>query len=289
MPDKASAQSPGHITGFFVIYPNGSTGAGLNIEGGMKTTVEITGNGRPRNLPDAFFMNGKKEKKGRLIVSEKVLELFRKKTGKEEKVTVRHRTKFPIGYGLGISGAGALSLTIALNNSFSAGLTKAQVLEIAKKAEIKCGTGLGDVVAEQFAGLIMGRKPYPSKGIERIKCREKYIVLGFFRPISTKKIIRSRKWKLKINKVGLECMREIEKEKTMGKFTELSREFTLQSGLGTPEILRAMEKIPGASMSMLGETIFLPTSKPEKMKMALKKICKRAMIAKIAAKGAGLP
>jgi len=39
---KVLAESPGHITGFFKIYKNGSTGAGINISHGMKTTVEVS-------------------------------------------------------------------------------------------------------------------------------------------------------------------------------------------------------------------------------------------------------
>lgn len=279
---QVSAQSPGHITGFFVIYPNGSTGAGINIEGGMKTTVRLY-----RGKKDEFVMNGRKTK---LIVSKKVLGLFRRKTrvSYKEKVMVKHSTKFPIGYGLGISGAGALSLLIALNKLFSAGLRKEEVLEISKQAEIECGTGLGDVVAEQFSGTIMGKKPYPSKSAARIRAAEKFVVLGFFNPIVTKKIIRSRSWKRKINRVGLACMQKIGKRKTMHDFVGLSREFTFRSGLATKQILRVMGKIPGSSMSMLGETVFIPTTNPKKIQNELRKYCKRIMVARIAKKGAGL-
>ncbi len=280
---QAIAHSPGHITGFFVIFPNGSTGAGLNIELGMKTTVQKLYGAKK----DMLFMNGKKTK---LIVSEKVLELFRKKTKTpaSQKVRVLHRTKFPIGYGLGISGAGALSLSIALNRLFKTKLKKHEVLGIAKEAEIFCGTGLGDVVAEQFAGVIIGKKPYPSKSAERIRAKEKFVALGFFNPIVTKKIIRSATRKRKINKIGLECMRGINMEKTMPVFMGLCRKFTLESGLATVQIKKVMAKIPGSSMSMLGETIFIPTTKPKKAQKALNKYCHRIMIARIATKGAGL-
>ncbi len=288
----ASAQSPGHITGFFVIFRNGSTGAGLNIEGGMKTTVTTTKTkqgrlGRRKTPKDVFFMNGRRP---RLIVSEKVVELFRKKTGipTRQKVEVRHTTRFPIGYGLGISGAGALSLCIALNKLFRANLTKAEVLTIAKEAEISCGTGLGDVVAEQFSGLMIGKKPYPSRSIERIKAKEKFVVLGFFSPITTKKIICSPDWKRKINRAGKGCMREINRGKSMAAFMRLCRKFTLGSGLATPQIKKVMMEMQGASMSMLGETVFVPTTKPKKVLKAMSKYCKRTMVARIATKGAGL-
>lgn len=273
---QISVQSPGHITGFFVIFTNGSTGAGLNVAEGMKTTVQ-------QAQKDSFTMNGRKEK---LIVSEAVLRLFRKKTGTRGKVKVEHLTKFPIGYGLGISGAGALSLSLALNKLFRARLSKKEALEIAKRAEIECGTGLGDVVAEQFAGLMVGKKPYPSKAAEQIKCSEKSVALGFLKPIVTKKIIRSAKWKRKINKIGKYCMKEFSKEKGMASFIKFSRVFTKYTGLGTPKITAALSKIHDGSMAMLGETIFVPTNSPQKAEKMLKKFCKKTMVCKIASKGA---
>lgn len=275
---RVSTQSPGHITGFFVIYPNGSTGAGINIEGGMRTSIAAA-------RKDSFMMNGKKRK---LIVSEKTVDLFRRKTGKKGKVAVKHSTKFPIGYGLGISGAGALSLSIALNKLFGTGLAKNEMLEIAKRAEIECGTGLGDVVAEQFAGIIVGKKPYPSKSAHRINTREKYVALGFFRPMATRKIIRSAAWKRKINRTGMECMRAILNGMTVNNFMRLSRRFTVESGLGTRQILMVMGKEQRASMSMLGETVFMPAASPKKARKELGKYCKRTMIARIARKGACL-
>lgn len=273
----AKAQSPGHITGFFVIYPNGSTGAGLNVEDGMWTTVEEA-------KKDSFYMNGKKAK---LPVSQSVLKLFRKKTGKKGKVKVEHQTQFPIGYGLGISGAGALSLSYALDKLFSTRLSQKEITEIAKQAEIKCGTGLGDVIAENYSGLMAGKKPYPSKAAQEIACDEKYVVFGFFAPITTKKIIRNAKWKRKINKLGTYCMKEFLKETTMEKFMKFSRVFTKYTGLGTKKVNSVLAKIPNASMAMLGETVFAPTNDPQGVEREMRKFCKKVVVAKIATKGAG--
>lgn len=279
MKPKAAAQSPGHITGFFRIYKNGSTGAGINVENGMKTKVQTA-------EKNEYYLNGKKTK---LIVSEKVAEKFRKKSGKKFKAKIIHSTKYPIGFGLGISGSGALSLAIALNKLSETKYSKREITEIAKMAEIECGTGLGDVIAENYAGLIIGEKPFPSQIAEEIKCTEKFIVFGFFKAIATKKIIRSKEWKKKINAIGAECMNEFEKEKTMQKFIQLSRKFSLETGLATKQIRKVMEKMPKASMSMLGETIFIPALKIEKAKKIekeLKKYCKKTIIAKIALHGA---
>jgi len=265
MQKSAQAQSPGHITGFFVIYPNGSTGAGVNIGDGMKTSVQ-------GSSKDSFSMNGKK---AHLPVSQMALKLFRQKTKSKGKVKISHHTKFPIGYGLGISGAGALSLCFALNKLFAANLSKKEITEIAKRSEIKCGTGLGDVIAENFSGLMVGKKPYPSKSAQELAFEEKYVVLGFIAPITTKKIIRSPKWKRKINKIGSYCMREFLKEKSMAKFIKFSRVFTRFTGIGTARVKKILEKTPTASMAMLGETIFSPTNNPGQVERELKKLCKR--------------
>lgn len=273
---KATSQSPGSITGFFAIFKNGSTGASLNIAEGMKTKVTTA-------KKDSFMINGKKTN---LPVSKKVLELFRKKTKCNKKVKIEHKTKFPIGFGLGISGAGALSLALALNKALKTKLKKSEAVKIASQAEIECGTGLGDVTAEQFHGLLIGKKPYPSKKAWIITPKEKYVVLGFFKPIKTKKIIRSKKWKKKINKIGLKCMEEIEKEKTAANFTKLARKFTLETGLATPKIKKVILEIDKASMSMLGETIFIITNKPKNEIKKLKKYCKKIIVAKVAKKGA---
>jgi len=162
------------------------------------------------------------------------------------------------------------------------------VTNIAKQAEIECGTGLGDVIAENHAGLMVGKKPYPSKGAQELKFAEKYVVLGFLRPIRTKKIIRSSAWTRKINRAGMQCMQEFLAKKTMRGFILQSRRFTLFSGLGTFAINRIIEKIPHASMAMLGETIFIPTNKPRQDAKELARYCKRVMVAKIAKKGARL-
>ena len=273
----AKAQSPGHITGFFKIYPNGSTGSGINIENGMITEI-IQSN------KDTFYLNGKKTK---LLVSKQVLKEFRKKTKIPEKVKVLHKTVFPVGYGLGISGAGALSLAIALDKQFKTKLKKEEIIQIASNSEIQCGTGLGDVRAETYHGSIIGKKPYPSKKAEQLKKGKKFVVMGFFAPINTKKIIRNKKWKQKINKIGTYCMHKIHTKKTIETLIHLSRAFTIESDLATKKIRKIMEKIPTASMAMLGETIFIPTNNPKKTEKELRECCTKAMTAKIALKGAG--
>lgn len=276
---KASAYAPGHITGFFKIYRDGSTGAGVNIEKGAITTVSAK-KGRGRI---SIFINGKRSF---APTSRNVLGKYLKYLKEPYSITIKHRVEMPIGYGLGMSGAGALSLSLALNKALNLKLPKQDCVNIAKNAEIEEGSGLGDVIAEQFYGLMIGKRPYPSTHVEIIPIRERYAVLAFFAPIVTKKIIRSKKWKKKINSAGGKCMKELDKRKTLGNFTKLCNYFSFETGLAQKKLRKIIEEMPFASMAMLGQTLFIITNNPARAKKMLLKYTKRVAVSKIAQKGA---
>jgi pantoate kinase len=279
---KAKAYAPSHVTGFFVAYRNGSTGAGVNLEEGVVTEVKVEESSRNRA---AIMVNGKAKK---LPTSRRVVREFTRLAGMPFSIKVNHRTRMPSGYGLGISGAMALSLSLALNKAIGSGLTEKECVDIAKEAEIAEGTGLGDVIAERFAGFTLGRKPYPSEDAEVLPLREKHVALAFFRPIKTKKVIRDRQMKRKINRAGLKCMRDFSRRKTPAEFTRLCNRFSAESGLLTKRLGRVMKEVPEASMAMLGETLFIITSRPDEAAERLKKHCRDVRVSAIAKKGAGL-
>ena len=242
------AFAPGHITGFFQIFENGSTGAGLNTAFGANTTVEFSKDSR-----DRVVLNNEESDAS---VSQAVLESFAKFRQKGESVLITHCIEYPIGYGMGMSGAGAFSLSLALNELFNAQLDYAQCMLVAKECEIRCGTGLGDVVAQQFPGVMMGLPPYPSSEVRQIEGSEKYVVCAFFEPLSTESIIRDPKWVERINTVGAECMRLLESSCSRRSFMELSRKFAVETELPSAEVRRVMDLIPGSSMAMLGQSVF---------------------------------
>ncbi|MDO8634375.1 MAG: hypothetical protein Q7K34_03745 [archaeon] len=265
-----------------MIFPNGSTGAGISLEEGMTTKVSVKQSTKTRI---EIKINGEKTS---AVTSGKVVQKYLQIAGKNHEVAVQHSTRVPIGFGLGASGAGALSLSIALNEALKTGLAKNEVLEISKQAEIEAGTGLGDVVAEQFPGLLVGLPPFPSTRGETIPSKKKFVVCGFFGPIKTKSVITNPVFKESINNAGEYCMGKILGKKTAERFTWLSRFFTLSSGLATREVLRVMEKIPGTAQSMLGNTAFTLTDKPREVKEQLAKYCGNILVTKIASKGAHL-
>ena len=278
----ATAHSPSHITGFFMIFPNGSTGAGISLEEGMTTKVTARQSTKTKTL---IKINGEKTS---AVTSIKVVQKYIQIAGKNQEIKVDHKTKVPIGYGLGVSGAGALSLSIALNEVLKTGLAKSEVLEISKQAEIEAGTGLGDVVAEQFPGILVGLPPFPSMRGEIIPSKKKFVVCGFFGPIKTKSVITNPVYKEQINHAGEYCMEKILEKKTDARFVWLSRFFTHSSGLATKEVLEVMGRIPGTAQSMLGNTTFTLTDRPGEVKQMLSKYFGNILVTKIASKGAHL-
>ena len=153
----ASAFSPGHITGFveFPTLPNdpilkGSRGAGFCISKGVKTMVRAESSSKSNF---SIVMNGKFADDAE--VSRYVVEEYLKLVKEPFSITVEHDLEIPVGYGLGSSGAAALSLSFALNNALDAGLSSVEAAQIAHKADLACRCGVGTVLAEYHGGFEM--------------------------------------------------------------------------------------------------------------------------------------
>jgi pantoate kinase len=278
----SQAFAPSHITGFFKIYPNGSTGAGVNTSHGARTLVQH----EQHHLEPAYSISIN----GRIIpapVSEKILDKYDRYFASGI-LSIHHKLEYPVGYGMGMSGAGAFSLSLALNDVFKVGLSFEDCMQIAVESEIESGTGLGDVIAQKYHGVMMGLPPYPSRDVEVIPSEKKVVACGFFEPLETAKIIRDAKWKDRINEVGEECMRELTKEKSAEKFIELSRHFTFETGLAGKLVKQALKDIPQTSMAMLGQSIFLLAETEAEAKELLSHHCDHIHLSTIAEHGAKL-
>mgnify|MGYP003322487702 FL=1 len=194
---RAKAFSPAHITGFFKAEleekePNqlGSLGAGFSIQKGVKTTVNVRS--KTKHDINNYEITVKGFNTGDIRVSEYVLKEFLVE-GKYFDVT--HEIDVPVGYGFGCSAAVALSLAIALNDSLKCGYAKTKVAQIAHKAEIKCQTGLGDVLASYHGGFeIRTKSGAPGIGeVQKIIPKEKLdVMIICFNPISTKKFLKEK-------------------------------------------------------------------------------------------------
>jgi len=296
---KARAFCPAHITGFFKAEldekdPNclGSLGAGFSIQRGVKTTV-ILGT-RNSNDDAKFHIQIKGFKTGDVRVSEYVLNEFLADNN-ENFVDVIHELDVPVGYGLGCSAAVALSLALALNQALNSGLSKMKVAQMAHLAEIKCQTGLGDVIASYHGGFeIRTKSGAPGIGrLQKIKPKEKLdVVLICFNPISTKKFLKE-KISL-VNGLGGKMVQELIKTQDMNKFQDRSIEFAKYIKVITPKMNKVVSELHKngikCGVALFGETLFslIPSHKKQRVLQILKKYDGHVISSRIDNSGARL-
>lgn len=262
---KAEAFSPAHITGFFQICDQsedllnlGSKGAGVSISLGVTTRICVEKS--PKTMVE-ISVNDKRTRSA--VVSNYVVNDFLSMLHGSHRIIVTHRVDVPIGQGFGSSGAGALSLALALNEVFNLNLTRFEAAQIAHMAEVRCKTGLGTVTAETFGGLEMRLKSgAPGVGkIRRIPIHHDYVVACLYsRPISTKRILANQIYRRRINEIGGKLLAELIKCPGPAKFMALSRRFAEHLGLISRRMRNVLDETDKSgltfSMAMFGEMIF---------------------------------
>ncbi len=262
---EAKAFSPGHITGFFQICDQsddpllkGSRGAGVSISRGVTTKVQVE-----KSAKSSVKITMDNDVTNSAMVSEQVIDSFVSLAGGSYKLIVNHDVAVPIGHGFGSSGAGALSLALALNEVFDLNLSRLEAAQIAHVAEVECKTGLGTVTAETTGGLEIRVEPgAPGVGhIKSVPVNENCVVACWsFGPLSTKNILTSKSFRKRINEFGGDLVDELVKRPTARNFMDFSRRFAENVGLISKRLRAVLEETDGAglicSMAMLGETVF---------------------------------
>lgn len=262
--DYAQAFSPGHVTGLFSIHEdedplrNGSLGAGFCLALGV-TTKAAYDPGRE----DHFFING--DAFSEAPVSKAVIRLFYRKIGEKRTrfFTVRHDTILPVGCGFGTSGAGALSLSLALNALHGDPLSFLEAASVAHLAELECKTGLGTVIGETFGGFEIRQSP-GAPGTGRVQnffypkdLRAVFLVFG---SLSTSSMLKNAALREKINRAGGMLRQELQKNPSFDQFLKLSRDFSLQTGLMSPQLRGIQESLGHTGfvcpMLMFGEGLY---------------------------------
>lgn len=263
---KGVAFCPAHITGFFKaeldntkkIDELGSQGAGFSIQKGVKTTVKV----RKKSEYDIsnFHLNIKGYQTDNTQVSEYIIQKFFNLIEEKIFVDVDHEINVPVGYGLGCSGAVALSLGLALNQALKMNLTKEEVGSIAHEAEIKCQTGLGDVLASYHGGFeIRVKSGAPGIGIvKKIKTGSVSVIIICFSPISTKRFLRERL--SSINGLGGRMVTKLDESKNIIEFQDMSLEFAKYVDIITPKMHSVIKDLNDngikCGVALFGETIF---------------------------------
>jgi len=275
---EAKAFCPAHITGFFKAHLDdnennlenlGSMGAGFSIKQGVTTRVRIqTKEDQESNFK--IITNGYQSDK--TDVSEFVLNEFLKlgefSTNFFE---IEHDISIPVGYGLGSSGAVALSLSYALDQALQTKLEKTVIGKIAHNAEVNCKTGLGDVLASYHGGFEIRVKPgAPGIGhVKKISIEKISVVMICFSPISTNKFIKERL--SQINGLGGKMVNRLLESKNYKNFQDMSLEFAKYIDVMTPRMQKIVEELAKnnikCGIALFGETIFSMVPQKEESKV----------------------
>ncbi|MXX20365.1 MAG: GHMP kinase [Cenarchaeum sp. SB0661_bin_35] len=248
---EGKAFCPAHITGFFradkagTPEETGSVGAGFSIKMGVETTIRYTGGSTISVTGDMW--NG---------MTEYAANLFYDMMGERHGVEINHKTGVPIGYGLGSSGAVALSTLYALNGTFDAGIDSQRLGQMAHRTELHFNSGLGDVLAAYHGGFevrVKGGAPGYGR-IKNLDVGDPSILIVCLAPSSTntflQKYIQSDDSMID---VMLDCG-------NLRLFQEMSMNFAKKNNVITAEMNNVIRRITDAGapcgVAMVGETVF---------------------------------
>jgi pantoate kinase len=173
---------------------------------------------------------------------------------------IEHEIGIPVGYGLGSSGAAALSLSYALNAALGIGLSKTGAAQVAHNADVSCKTGLGTVIAEYSGGFEMRTVAGGPGigGVTSVELPDHAAVVLCLSPISTKTFLTNRMDE--INGLGGKMVEKLSVTKSVDDFLQMSREFAetigLTKGICSRPIQSLRESGFESSVALFGETIF---------------------------------
>ncbi len=244
---KYSAFSPGSVTLFFEIVENpdplltGSKGVGICLSEGVITEVE-------EGDELKIIVNGK-ETRGKLQ------EFIAKKYGFMG--TIKNHVHLPISQGLGMSGAIALSTSLALAQW--KGRTYLEAARVAHEAEITMRTGLGDVATQFEGGLTIRLKPgiQPYGVVDRFPFRDELRIIIFDRPLKTSHVLQDESCRKKIKRLGQKAMKEFLKTKNPKNAIKIAREFAFELNFMSDKLRGFLENCKNATQSMIGNSAII--------------------------------
>ena len=217
--------------------------------------------------------------------------------GRSWRAEISHHCGIPSGRGYGTSGAGALSLSLALNDSLGLSLSGPEAAQIAHLCEIECRTGLGTVASVFFGGLTVRTAPgAPEIGkVRRLSLPSSVrIVSASFGPIPTRRVLANLDLKKTINACGRGLTEKFLRNGSYSNFMTLSRTFSKCVGLMSSRLRGVMNALDSSglscSMMMLGESLFcfLPSEDVARVEAIFRSHELRPVVSKVARSGAHL-
>jgi len=268
---ETSAFSPAGISSFFEIVDRrpdgrpfkdlsyaGARGGGFVISRGVLTHVRLKRVDRSR-ISVRINNRAASHAKTTIAAVARLLQI----SGETYEAIIEHDVDVPIGAGYGASAAGSLSAALAFSEAADLGLSVNEVGRVVHGAEIANGTGLGTVGPILTGGFILTRK---SGGpgiavIDRLPVSQRLrVISACLGPISTKKALRSKDLRRKVNALGRETFRSIVTDLRPDNFMRASKKFAYGLGLMSPQTAQLIELMEtagaiGATQNMLGQAV----------------------------------
>ena len=168
--------------------------------------------------------------------------------------TVRLETDVPIGCGFGASGAATLATALAANERFDLGHDRDALVEMAHRAEVAAGTGLGDVFIQERGGLVWD----VGDGLTHAT-RSTRIEYQSFGGITTAAVLGDEGTLGQVTAAGRAALLGIDPDGPIADLLEASWEFAQATGLATDRVAEAVASVRAAggtaTMAMIGETV----------------------------------
>ena len=259
--------APGHISLTFAVWPDdnplkmGSTGIGLVLPKGVHCAVVDEQLASPKNRIIC---------KGEEIDDPVTLRALEILGFADKGLTVYMRRDLPIGFGMGISGASALSACLEVEKDIG------KCISASHQAEVEFKTGLGDVMAiskslsENIFPAIAVRESPGYGGTVRVTPADSKIVLclsGLGR--DTSEILNDPQWIKIINTASLGIQLS---NASLRSAIKIGRLFTEKTGLVNENISEMLGKLPMgavASIAHLGTSIVATSNDITSLKEAL--------------------
>jgi pantoate kinase len=269
---------------------SGSIGAGVSLAEGVNTRVTVY-EATPKTIFD-ISINGSMTDGA--VVSKKVIGDYIRLIKRPLHISVCHETKIPVGFGLGTSGAAALSLSISLNDALRTGLSMLECAQLAHCAELYCKTGLGTVISEFTGGLeLRTLAGAPGIGrIEKIPIRGMSVAAICISPLSTSQSINRQEDRLTMR--ATKYLNLLMRSKSINDFLRLSYEFSTDLKIigercnSVIKLLKSNGFI--GSVALFGETVFtlIPNNEIKSVLQILKDYDRYCIVAGVDNVGARL-
>ncbi|MCI4357781.1 MAG: hypothetical protein L3J95_05405 [Thermoplasmata archaeon] len=255
---SARAFAPGHITGIFSPAQSsedprarGSIGAGLVLDAGVRATARLLPTGRRQvrlasDLPIALPIS--------LDVARRLF------AGHDGSIRVELTHELPVGQGLGMSAAGALSTALSVASVL--GLPRRKAIEVAHLADLFGGGGLGGVSAILGGGLELRERPgVPPIGRARHwDFRPSVFVSVVGPPVPSPILLASPAFLERVRRAAGPGLRRLASKPEAKTFLRVSEQFTDALSIGPPKVRRILSRLRSTgtrvAQAMFGQSLF---------------------------------